>query len=199
MSKKNKIIPFSLKDMGNEASRKRLKGRIEVNEQGIFINLEGYGEKVSPQEQSFPIMVEFHEGQPRVIVWSNINKEDATHSISMKGAQLAKQAPEPRKGGITATFRPQAWVNKDAIDLDDGKFDFDITEKILRKTVEQIQAFQEHNEDSDNLAEDFNDHDGPFEVDTDLDKWFQTQGIKNGRKGLTLDKLNRLRKKFGIK
>lgn len=196
MSKKNTIIPFALKDVVKDDSI--LKGRIEVNEQGIFINLEGYGEKVSPQEQSFPIMVELHDGQPRVIVWSNINIEGATHDVKLGSASEEKRAPEPRKGGLTATFRPQASINDNCVDVD-GKFDFDITEQILKKTPEEIKAFEENNYDSDSLADDFNDHDGPFEVDTDLDAWFEEQGVEGGRKNLTWDDLNRLRKKFGIK
>ena len=60
---------------------------IEVSEQGIFIGAEGYGENSSTPESATPIVVEYNGGELRVIVWSDINKEDPTHLIDMRKAR----------------------------------------------------------------------------------------------------------------
>ena len=66
---------------------KELPIRIEVSEQGIFIGAEGYGEQSANAKFATPIMVEYNQGELRVIVWANINKEDPTSIINMMGAR----------------------------------------------------------------------------------------------------------------
>lgn len=88
---KKATVYFSLKDMAHEDSPERLEGCVEITDQGIFIRLAGHADKVTPADQSQPIMVEFHNGQARVVVWSDITEEDPTHSISMEGAREEKR------------------------------------------------------------------------------------------------------------
>ena len=103
---------------------------------------------------------------------------------------------EPR---FMATFRPQAWQNGYAVDVD-GKVEFDATGKLLTLSLDEIREFKENDYDSDNLADDLperQDHDGPFEVDTDLDGWMEQNGIED-HSTMTQEQLNRLRSKYGI-
>lgn len=101
---------------------------------------------------------------------------------------------------LIATFRPQAWVNDYAIDID-GRVEFDATEKFLSLPLDTIRDFAENNFDSDRLAEDlpeYADHHGPFEVDADIDGWLESLGYEGGRKSLTENDLVELRKLFGL-
>lgn len=60
----------------------------------LMIGAEGYSEKTAAEGHGFPIVVEFHEGQFRVLIWSDINQEDPTHTISLEGAREDKRNPE---------------------------------------------------------------------------------------------------------
>ena len=59
---------------------------ISHNERGIYIRPEGYGDKCSQDGQGIPIMIEFYDGEPRVIIWDDINHEDSSHTISLRQA-----------------------------------------------------------------------------------------------------------------
>jgi hypothetical protein len=97
---------------------------------------------------------------------------------------------------LIATFRPQAWIDDYAVDID-GKVDFDVTQALLELPLEKIRTFKEHNHDSDVLADDLQeqkDHSGPFEVDVDIDKWLEENGLDGGRADLTQEQLDQLRR-----
>jgi hypothetical protein len=71
---------------------------------------------------------------------------------------------------LTATFRPQAWINDHAVDID-GSQEIDITDSILGKTAAEIRNIPDCS-DNDNLyydSPDYSsiDHGGPFAVDVD--------------------------------
>lgn len=103
---------------------------------------------------------------------------------------------EPR---FIATFRPQAWQHDFAVEVG-GKVEFDATGKLLSLSLDEIKGFRENNYDSDYLADSLperEDHDGPFEVDTDLDGWLEANGIKD-RSAMTQDDLDRLCEKYGV-
>ena len=52
----------------------------------LVISLEGLGDKGTAPGYGAPVLVEIWEGEPRVIVWSDINQEDPTHTIGLAGA-----------------------------------------------------------------------------------------------------------------
>ena len=79
--------------------------------------------------------------------------------------------PSPRRMCL-ATFRPQAWVNDNAVDIDDGGFDFDITDVIETMGADKALAIADSSNESDNLYLDWrtvhpdpDHHRGPFSVD----------------------------------
>lgn len=64
---------------------------VEFGSHNIYIRFEGYGDCASEDGHGDPIMIEIHNGVPRVIVWGDINKEDPTNIISLEGAQEDKR------------------------------------------------------------------------------------------------------------
>lgn len=52
----------------------------------LMIGVEGYEEKCG-DGNDFPILIELHDGELKVRLWGDINQEDPTHCISMKGAK----------------------------------------------------------------------------------------------------------------
>lgn len=97
---------------------------------------------------------------------------------------------------LKAQFRPQEWQGDYAVTVEGG-CEFDATKKFLALSLEDIKNFQENNYDSDYLADGLSErenHDGPFEVDTDIDGWLAENGID--RKAMTQADLDRLREKY---
>lgn len=102
---------------------------------------------------------------------------------------------------LMATFRPQAWQNDYAINID-SPVDFDATEALLRRSLKDIKAYKEHDYSSDYLAGESNlraaeEHDGPYEVDCDVDSWLEENGIED-RSKMTEADLKLLRERFGV-
>jgi hypothetical protein len=52
----------------------------------LVIGLDGLGDKGTQPGYGKPVLVEIWRGEPRVVVWSDINQEDPTHTISLAGA-----------------------------------------------------------------------------------------------------------------
>ena len=80
---------------------------------------------------------------------------------------------------LIATFRPQAWINDQAVDID-GKIEFDATDQFLSLNIDQIHFYRENCYSSDFLADNLNeriDHSGPFEVDAFIDDWLEENGF----------------------
>ena len=104
----------------------------------------------------------------------------------------------PDNPRLMALFRPQAWRNDLAIDIDSPVW-FDATTKVLDFPVEAIRAFRHNDYDSDDLAEDLPErqsHPGPFEVDLDLDAWLEEHGIAE-RESLTEERWAEIRQLYG--
>ncbi len=53
----------------------------------VLLYADGYGD-------SCPLLVELYEGQLCVVVWGDINREDPTHIISLKGARTSARKAE---------------------------------------------------------------------------------------------------------
>jgi hypothetical protein len=64
------------------------------NKNGFLdISVEGYGNCCEVEEGSI-VALEIWEGELRLLVWSDINREDPTHVISLEDAQLDKREEE---------------------------------------------------------------------------------------------------------
>ena len=88
----NKSATFVLKD-GN----KKIKVKVYQGNNGqLAIMPEGYGDKTSPDGQGAPILLDFTAGEGKLdlFVWSDINKEDATHVIPLEMAKETFRAEE---------------------------------------------------------------------------------------------------------
>jgi hypothetical protein len=111
--------------------------------------------------------------------------------------------PGPAAAGkprLMATFRPQKWVNDNAVDVVDGAVEFDATVPFLSFSNDEIRNFKEHDYASDHLAAslpEFRQHGGPFEVDVDVDEWLRTLNYP-GRKHLTDEQIRELRQTFEV-
>jgi len=53
----------------------------------ILMGPKGYGDFCSNDGNGYPVMIEKLDGELRVIIWGDINKEDPTHIISLEGAK----------------------------------------------------------------------------------------------------------------
>jgi hypothetical protein len=84
-------LRFGLTEQWDEEGR--LSGKIEVCNGAVFLYFDGHGDLGSADGHGCPLMVELFKGEVRVIVWGDINQEDPTHSIFLKGAreQLRKE------------------------------------------------------------------------------------------------------------
>jgi hypothetical protein len=90
---------FDLHDISDGPEQPFIEGKLRFggrHEPIVMIGAEGYGEKTAADGAGFPVVVEFHEGKFRVLVWSDIDEEDPTHIISLEGAREdARQSDEP--------------------------------------------------------------------------------------------------------
>lgn len=81
-----------------------------------------------------------------------------------------------------ATFRPQAWINDNAVDID-GRLEFDITATIEALGREKALELKDNSTESDHLWIDYqrthpraSDHNGPFVVQCEdaIAEFFET-------------------------
>jgi len=57
----------------------------------LELGITGYGDYLSEACHGFPIMLDFYDGKPRLLVWADINSEDPTHKIDLEGALESKR------------------------------------------------------------------------------------------------------------
>lgn len=83
-------IPFEIKDVGSDDGLRlregSLKGTIKITDRGIFLNLDGYGEKTSELGYGEPVFIELLNGVARVVVFEDINDEDPSYLITLERA-----------------------------------------------------------------------------------------------------------------
>lgn len=72
-----------------------------------------------------------------------------------------------RRERIIGKFIPQAWVNGHAVDLDEGRAEFDCTDEVLAMGREKALAVQDNRDSSDDLIPEriLKTHNGPFRVE----------------------------------
>ena len=78
-------LPFDLIAAEGE-SRKRVKGKVTVDERGVYLVFEKFG----TVHDDVPILIEQIDGIPRVVIWSDRKQEDATHHIDIPNARTKK-------------------------------------------------------------------------------------------------------------
>ena len=61
----------------------------------IYISPKGYGDACSADGCGIPALIEVYEGELRIIIWGDINKEDPTHTISLEGARESNRSDCP--------------------------------------------------------------------------------------------------------
>ena len=90
---KNKTIKQKLVDVDLEWMKlgKSLKTKVQINKQGLEINFKGFG-VATMDKGGGPVYIEVQNGFPVIYIWSDINSQDPTHMISLKGARLAAKA-----------------------------------------------------------------------------------------------------------
>ena len=72
-----------------------IEGYIDTKDNlGIALHFEGYGDCCSNDDNGTPVYIEKFDNDVKVRVYSNINSEDATHSISLENSKLDKRKPE---------------------------------------------------------------------------------------------------------
>ncbi len=76
---------FELQDQSDQSGS--VTGGIEVNERGVFIRFDGYTDYGTVADLGIPVMIEFYEGSPRVVVWADVNQEAPTHVIPLTRAR----------------------------------------------------------------------------------------------------------------
>lgn len=59
---------------------------IKMSDNYIEIGADGYGEQGATEGHGYPVVLEFHEGKLRCLVFSDINNEEPTHTIDLEGA-----------------------------------------------------------------------------------------------------------------
>lgn len=89
--------------------------------------------------------------------------------LDMPTRSIPVGEPIPR---IIAVLVRQAWIDDHACEIDGGRSDHDVTDKILSMTAIGIQNLVDDQEETDDLIE--HDHDGPFavEVENAITKFF---------------------------
>lgn len=70
---------------------------------------------------------------------------------------------------VVGRFIPQAWINGYAVDLDDGRAEFDCTERILEMGCEKALAVRDNRDTSDELVPQriLRGHNGPHRVEVE--------------------------------
>lgn len=72
----------------------KLPIRIALSPNGVSLYAEGLGDCTSSAGHGSPVFIEVYKGELRVLVWSDINKEDPTHIIPLGGAREDHRQPD---------------------------------------------------------------------------------------------------------
>ena len=72
----------------------KLPIRLAVSPNGVSLYAEGYGDRTSAEGHGTPVFLELYRGELRLVVWADINKEDATHVIPLGGAREDRRQPD---------------------------------------------------------------------------------------------------------
>ena len=76
----------------DETTGRTLKASASFDTGGyLCISIEGYGDLHSRDGEECPVIIDYFDDKVNVVVWGNINKEDPTDKIDLKGAKESKR------------------------------------------------------------------------------------------------------------
>lgn len=78
----------------NRKKPSKLPIRIEVDNQGVTVKAEGYGDAGTVDGEGAPVFLEWYDGRLWLRVWADINSEDPTHNICLEGARESARRAE---------------------------------------------------------------------------------------------------------
>ena len=78
-------MPFDIID-AEDGTKKRVKGRVSIDERGIYIAFEKFG----TVHDDIPILIEQVNGIPRVLVWLDKDVENATEVATLENARVKR-------------------------------------------------------------------------------------------------------------
>jgi len=78
----------------DDVTGKTIKARVGFDCGKILVSIDGYGELMAKNGYGNPVIVDYYDGKVQVIIWSDINKEDPTASISLEGAKESNRNQE---------------------------------------------------------------------------------------------------------
>lgn len=61
--------------------------RVIVTPLGMSLYADGHGDFGSAEDHGAPVFIELRNGNLRLVVWGDINKENPTHTIDLSGAR----------------------------------------------------------------------------------------------------------------
>ena len=79
-------MKYRIYEQNPDAENKALFLDIDYKDGKVWIQPDGYGDKTSQDGHGYPIGIEMWEGELRVVLFKDINEEDAT-IISMEQAK----------------------------------------------------------------------------------------------------------------
>jgi len=82
-----RTMKIQLRDIDLNRDQTPLDVVIRADSEGIAICPKGYGDACSCKGGGMPVFLQLYDGQLMLSVWSDINKEDPTHDISLEGAK----------------------------------------------------------------------------------------------------------------
>jgi len=94
-AEKHRLVPgehltslrTKLRDGGEGRENEKLTAIVELTSNSICVGAEGFGECGAANGHGRPVIIELYDGVFRLLVWSDINSEDPTHTIELTGAK----------------------------------------------------------------------------------------------------------------
>ncbi len=78
----------------DDASDMSVNATVSFENGKILIGVEGYSDAGTADNNGQPIMIELWQKELRVVLWSDINREDPMHIINMEGAAICERMEE---------------------------------------------------------------------------------------------------------
>ena len=90
----NSHFPLSLVDVAADEERETIKGRVEINNEFCAtLHFDGYSDCASDDTGGAPVYIENWDGDIRLFIFSDINNEEPTHTVSLAGAKIENRHP----------------------------------------------------------------------------------------------------------
>jgi len=90
----NRPIMFRVLD-GEENTKEPLDAVVSVGPSGLTIAIKGHGLQEMDDDCNEIIHLDYFQGKLSLLVWSDINSPEPTHTIPLEGAKLTNRKPTP--------------------------------------------------------------------------------------------------------